>query len=151
MADSLRLDPWCFGNDGQNFPSPDYKQWLEYDTLSEFGQGSPVHGPCYWVTANGARTLLHKRCGGPPVWDNLGCKVALPLWERHWFRGFIARIGVLDITTAELTILAPRFRVLHLQSFDDLIVRGIDSPIWQPKDLAINIAATAKRVVYALR
>jgi len=141
MASSLQPDPWCFGNDAQRFFSLNQEQALEYGTLNEFGQGGPVGGSCYWVAKNKPRILVHDPCGGPPAWELMGLKVALPVWEQHWLHGTIARVGVLNTVTAQLTIFAPWFRVPHLLEFKGLYVKGVDSPVYNAKgfiDRAIN-------------
>ncbi|UOQ73340.1 hypothetical protein [Hymenobacter cellulosilyticus] len=58
-----QTDPWNFPS---RFPAPNQRQAIHYGPLHEFGQGSPVWGPAYWITAAQTVVLLHRRCGGPP-------------------------------------------------------------------------------------
>lgn len=150
MAGAAQLDPWNFGDNTVHFPSPDHSQKLEYSALTELSQGGPVGGPCFWSTAAQTRTLVHASCGGPPVWDSTGSKVALPVWENHWLHGIIARVGVLDTIAGELTVFAPRFRVLHLQQFNGRLIAGIDSPVYQLTWLMIDASTTPTKSVIQL-
>ncbi|PJJ52871.1 hypothetical protein CLV45_3528 [Hymenobacter chitinivorans DSM 11115] len=124
---------------------------MYYGPLHEFGQGSPVWAPGYWVSAGQPVLLLHKRCGGPPVWEPSGQRVAFPIWERNWLGSILARIGILDTVAAELRVLAPRFRVLQLEQFDGQFVKGIDSPVFGPRAFTVDVTtARRKRTVSLL-
>lgn len=111
-------NPWNFGNNDKCTRSPDKMHRLVYYDLGEFAMGSPLAGTCY-LESNDKRKFEIGWCGGPPVWDFSGQRVAVPIWTPQRFQ----RLGVLDVMTKELTVFSGPFSsVLHLRSFNNNLI-----------------------------
>jgi hypothetical protein len=118
-------NPWDISNKDKNLSSPvgDYR--IEYGELSEVAMGAPLGGECFLVNPNNLKMKLIDRAGGPVVWEPRGKKVAFPVWtgERK------QKIAVVDLDLNTLTIYSSTFRVLDLKSFENYVVKGLDSPL----------------------
>ena len=113
-------DPWSF-DEYIDFPSPDKGDRVVYEDLGEVAMGGPLRGDGFLETRDKERYLLHDSCGGPPVWDLTGKRVALPIWTKD--RG--QHLGVVDMDKKELTTYKGRFGVLHLRAvYDNLVDLG---------------------------
>ncbi|ALD22208.1 hypothetical protein [Hymenobacter sp. DG25A] len=132
-------DPWNFSNVERQLFAGDTSQRLEYGALQEMNQGGPLHGPCFWITPNGRRVQLPGSYGGPPIWDAVGRRVALPLWQQALFSSPNQRLAVLDTQLQQLVVFRRGFSVLHLQAFEGLVVTGVDSPIQRPASVSFNL------------
>lgn len=119
------ISPWSFSNSDENMVSPNGICKIEYSELYEIAMGAPVGGTCFCIYLDKTRIKIHDFCGGPPVWNTTGVKVALPIWTKDRNQ----RIAILDTELKTLTIFSLQFRVLHLLSFIESIVHGKDSPI----------------------
>jgi len=117
--------PWNFSNEDKNLFSPNGHYRLEYGVLSEIAMGAPVGGNCFLVYPDHSKRKLHDRAGGPAVWETAGFRVALPVWTVRRDQ----RLAVADLDARTLTIYAQKFRVLALQTFDQGLIAGQDSPI----------------------
>ncbi|MFT4023455.1 MAG: hypothetical protein QM664_06700 [Flavihumibacter sp.] len=126
-------DPWNFSNNDRNLFSPDGLHRIEYTDVHEIAMGSPLAGTCYLMRDLG-RTLLHGYAGGPPVWNERGNKVAFPIWAFDRSQQLV----VIDVNEMTMTMYAPHFRVLQLEAFEQDIVYGIDSPVFQPEELRFD-------------
>jgi len=144
------LTPWNFSNNGSCFYSPDALQRLDYEDLREMNQGGPLHGSCFWVTADNQRCQLPGTYGGPPIWNTTGNRVALPLWSQALLWGADQHLATLDTHLSKLVIFKQRFHVLHLQAFEDLFITGIDSPAYNPSSLLFNLETAAIKHVFEL-
>ncbi|WP_303309742.1 hypothetical protein [Hymenobacter sp. BT730] len=132
-------DPWNFSNVERQLVSGDNAQRLEYGTLKEMNQGGPLHGFCFWITPTGRRVQLPGTYGGPPIWDAVGRRVALPMWQQALFSSPNQRLAVLDTQLQQLVVFRRGFSVLHLQAFEGLIVTAVDNPAHRPAPVSINI------------
>lgn len=140
-------DPWNFTNE---FAAPNGNQYLRYDSLSEFGQGSPLTGECFWVGPDGLMVQLFGRYGGPPVWNATGQRAALPRWQPSVLGGMRQHLAVLDTQLRKLAVFQQSFRVLHLQEFIHLLVTGLDSPLYNTNSLLFNLETAAIKRVFEL-
>ncbi|AIZ62682.1 hypothetical protein PK28_01505 [Hymenobacter sp. DG25B] len=132
-------DPWNFSNVEQQLFSGDTSQRLEYGTLKEMNQGGPLHGSCLWVTPTGRQVKLPGSYGGPPVWDVVGRRVALPMWQQALFSSPTQRLVVLDTQLHQLIVFRRGFSVLHLQVFEGLVITGADGPAHRPAPVSFNL------------
>jgi hypothetical protein len=137
--------PWDFNVGAQQFVAPDHGQSLRYqfDRLSEIGMGGPLRGPCFWIRPDGKEVLIHENCGGPPVWQQQGKYVAIPIWKFSRLKSWTARIGVLVLASKQLVLFKESFQVLHLKQFEGCLITGVDSPILLPKTLRVDTAVAA--------
>jgi ABC-type phosphate transport system auxiliary subunit len=131
-------NPWDFGNEVKQLISPDGANRVEYGELNEIAMGGPLVGDCYWVDSGGRKHLIEHGCGGPPVWNESGTQVAIPVWTRK-FLGTVQQLIVVDVTTREAKRYRETFDVLDLRSFHEGILYGYDSPIHETKTVQFNI------------
>src|SRR6478736_9549914 len=131
--------PWIFENADEQMFSPDRQFRIEYGTLIEFVQGSPLAGKCFLVDNSGGKHLINKLCGGPPIWSAEGNKVAIPVWKRTFLKGTIQKILIIDINNKECTLFRKKFRVLDLKSFNKNIIYGIDSPVHKTDEVHFDL------------
>ena len=142
--------PWDFNIGNQQFFSPDHSQSLRYqvDSFIEIGMGGPLYGACFWVAPNCKEVLLHTHCGGPPVWQQQGNCVAIPIWKFSRFSSWTVHIGVLELANKKLIVFKKSFQVLLLEQFDKYLITGVDSPIYCPKTLHFDaFTAAIERII----
>lgn len=138
-------DPWRFPEAHSCSIS---QQSLVYRGLGEIGQGGPLIGVCFWHDAHGQQIELPGSYGGPPIWEPLCYRVALPLWSRGLFED--QQLAILDTQLRKLVVFRRGFRVLQLQSFDGLQITGIDSPIYNPRPVSFDAGVEAIKRVFEL-
>jgi hypothetical protein len=141
-------DPWNFADEVSTVYSPNGTQRLEYRELYEKSQGGPLSGNCFWVTVHGQRVQLPGSCGGPPVWEPQGYRVVLPLWSTSW--GADQQLTILDTQLRKLAVFRQGFDLLCLQSFNGLLVSGLDNPIYKPRPVNFNAGAEAIQRIFEL-
>ena len=130
-------NPWDFPNENSNDLENDKKAILKYLNLNEIGMGAPLRGVCN-LKINDKEVLIDKNCGGPTVWTRNGQKVAIPIWDKSFFRGPFQRIGIVDLKKQTLTKYKKKFSVLDLRSFSGNFILGFDSPIHRIKKLEFD-------------
>ena len=138
--DSLKYpNSWDFSNETSNGLDNDNNATLEYSNLNEIGIGAPISGICNLTKKGINNILIGKNCGGPAVWNEVGLKIAIPIWEKSFFKGIFQRIGVFDLEKQTLTKYKKKFRVLDLRTFNDNLIKGVDSPIHKMESVEFNI------------
>jgi len=147
MVDTLP-NPWSFFNGNKSIYSPNGKQRLQFGELQERNQGGPLWGNCNWVQADGIVVPLPGIYGGPPVWDTMGHRVALPRWTR--FSCHDQQLALLDTQLCKLIVFKQGFSVLHLQNLNKLVLTGVDSPIHRPQIVHFMLATEAIQRVFEL-
>jgi hypothetical protein len=127
-------NPWNFSNIDKNLISPNGLYKVEFGNLNEIAMGAPIGGECY-LNFNNLKYKLNEWCSGPILWNNLSSKIALPIWTENRTQ----KIEIVDIIELKITTYTREFRVLHLHSFVDNLVQGIDSPIQTTKILYFDL------------
>ena len=120
---------WDFPNNNSNGLNNENQAVLEYSNLNEIAMGAPIGGICKLTTNQLKKVLINKWCGGPAIWNEDGLKVAIPIWDNSLFNGTFQRIGIVDLKKQTLTKYKKKFKVLDLRSFNNNLIKGIDSPI----------------------
>nr|WP_314498775.1 hypothetical protein [uncultured Chryseobacterium sp.] len=131
-------NPWNFCNTEKSMISPNGLYKAVYYNLNEIAMGAPLGGPCCVETSGGVKIKLHDWCGGPPVWEKNGLLLTIPVWTRNALQGTFQQIAVMDMITEKLTVFKRTFRVLDLQSFEESIIKGCDSPVYHPQTVHFN-------------
>ena len=126
--------PWNFANTDANLISPNQHYQVEFGPLYEIAMGAPLGGCCYLLVED-QRIKLHDWVGGPIIWEETGNKLALPLWTKQRQQ----QLAIFDPSTFTLTTFQRIYRVLHLTSFSTNQISGIDSPIYQPITVQLNL------------
>ena len=130
---------WDFPEENSNNLKDENNAILEYSSLCEIGMGAPISGICKLRKKDGSAFLVGENCGGPSLWNESGLKVAVPFWEKSFFRGKIQKIGIVDLEKNTLTKFKKKFRVLNLETFENNKIKGIDSPIYKSKTIEFEI------------
>lgn len=138
MIDPLHPDPWDFHNTDKTLVAPDKRHRLVYYNLNEIAMGAPLGGPCF-LEGNGEKVKINDWCGGPPVWEQESKSFAIPIWARTFSEGTIQKIGIVDLEHLELKIFEKTFRVLDLRFFEENMVSGFDSPIYNTETVSFDI------------
>lgn len=129
-------DPWSFDHE---FISPDNVHRLFYYGVQEVSEGAPLGGICEWINAEGSNKRIGRLCAGPPLWHKEGKFVAIPVWTDSILSGKRQRIALLNTENSTLTVFRRVYHVCHLHLFEDKILSGIDSPLYKPKRIEIDI------------
>jgi len=133
MSKKNKSTPWGARLNDKSFISPDKsKRILFYG--GEIAMGSPLRGTCYIETRTGKIELGHN-CGCPAVWSDDNRYLALPLWTDQLDQ----RIAIVDFEDMVMRRMKGVYRVLHIKSFEDGIVYGVDSPIHRKEYFEIDI------------
>jgi hypothetical protein len=74
---SFSSDPWDFSNHDENLSLNNKGKRIEYGDLKEVGMSAPLGGPGFLVDTTG-RHQIHDWCGGPPIWEVEGDRIAIP-------------------------------------------------------------------------
>jgi hypothetical protein len=130
---------WGFPNENSNKLKNENNATLEYSNLNEIGMGAPISGICKLNKKGRNVVLIGNNCGGPALWNESRLKIAIPIWEKSFFRGQIQKIGIFDLEKNTLTKYKKKFRVLNLETFKNNKIEGIDSPIHKTKTVEFNI------------
>jgi hypothetical protein len=139
-TDSLKYpNSWDFPNENSNGLNNDNIATLEYSNLNEIGMGAPISGICNLNKKGVNKIIIGKNCGGPAVWNEVGLKIAIPIWDKSFFKGTYQRIGVVDLEKQTLTKYKKKFRVLDLRTFNNNLIKGVDSPIHKMETVEFDI------------
>lgn len=114
-----------------NLTSPDGRITAVIDEASEFGQGSPTIG-----TLKLSNGLIFDKCNPSAVWSDDAKFLAIPQWrttERQ-------RILIISIEQATFGYTDKIFSVLELHSFSAGKIKGIDSPVYKPREIKIDLS-----------
>jgi len=130
---------WDFPNENSNGLNNEKQAILEYSNLNEIAMGAPIGGYCELRKYGLNKILIDRWCGGQAIWDTNGVKVAIPIWNKSFFKGTYQRIGIVDIEKLTLTKFKRKFNVLDLRSFNQNLIKGFDSPIHKTKLVEFNI------------
>ena len=130
---------WDFPNNNSNGLKDENKAVLEYSNINEIAMGAPIGGICKLTTSQLNKILIDKWCGGPAIWNQDGLKVAIPIWNNSLFKGTFQRIGIVDLEKQTLIRYKKKFKVLDLISFNNNLIKGIDSPINKMKNFEFDL------------
>ena len=111
--------------------SPDGQITAVIGKASEFGQGSPTTG-----TLKLSNGLTFKSCNPSAVWSDDSKFLAVPQWRTTQRQ----RILVISIERATFGYTADIFSVLELHSFSGGKIKGIDSPVYKPHEVEIDLS-----------
>ena len=125
---TTKISAWA---DSLNLPSPDGQITAVIDDGHEFGQGSPIIGTL--VLSNG---VTFEGCSPSAVWSDDSKFLAVPQWVP------VRRQRVLVISMEKKTAgwVSGKFSVLELHSFSGGKIKGIDSPVYKPREIEIDFS-----------
>ena len=111
--------------------SPDGKLTAAIDDAREVGQGAPTYG-----TLNISNGMSYRSCNPSIVWSDDSQYLAVPQWTRERNQ----RLLVISLVRESSGYAPGLFSVLELHSFLDGKIKGIDSPIYQPREIEIDVS-----------
>jgi len=122
-----KISPWT---DSVYLSSPDGKLTAAIDDASEVGQGAPTSG-----ILNISNGISYRGCNPSIVWSDDSQYLAVPQWTRERDQ----RLLVISLRDKSFGYAPGVFSVLELHSFLNGKIRGIDSPIYQSREIEIDL------------
>jgi hypothetical protein len=111
--------------------SPDGQITAVIDKASEVGQGAPTYG-----TLKLSNGLIFQGCNPAAVWSDDSKFLAVP----QWTESMMQQLLVISIEQASIGYAPDIFHVLELHSFSSGKIKGIDSPIHEPREIEIDLS-----------
>jgi hypothetical protein len=128
---SKLISPWS--NDSFQLSSPDGKFAAVFENWGEIHMGAPTVGRLRiepWKS-----TVIWDSCNPSMVWSDDSQVLAIPQWTKERRQ----RLLLISIEYQRSMLFDRDFSVLELHSFNGLIIRGIDSPSWQPNEIEVEV------------
>ena len=136
---NMSISPWeTFAK--QDSPNGQYV--AVFDDAMEIAMGAPMRGTLT-VRQKGQNNSLIELpdANGSFVWSSDSTAIAFPRWTVKRDQ----RLCVLRLPSRLTEEIAGRFDVLQLESLCDGLLVGIDSPIYRPKKIEIQIPQPTRR------
>jgi hypothetical protein len=127
---SPSISPW---SDSADCVSPDGKYRAIIHQASEVGMGAPTSGTLV-ITENspdGRILSRHMSCSPSFVWSADSKEIAVPQWTQDRNQ----KLVIVTVPSGQVRVLPEDYYVLELSSFENRIVRGIDSPVYMPRQI----------------
>ena len=121
------ISPWA---DQVNLSSPDGKTTAAIHDAAEVGMGAPTSGRLR--LSNG---LTFESCNPSLVWSSDSVYLAVPQWTPLRNQ----RLLIISVTRRRHGYGPGEYRVLRLESFERGVIRGIDSPVHQPRPVRVDL------------
>lgn len=125
MVDTI--SPWAYS---VSLTSPDGELTAAIIDASEIAMGAPTHGS---LTISSGITF--QRCNPSIVWSDDSQFLAVPQWTRERDQ----RLMIIAVKENRVGYAPGIFSVLELHSFVGGRIKGIDSPIYQPCDIEVDV------------
>jgi hypothetical protein len=125
---TAKISAWDYS---LHLTSPDGQFTAVIGKASEVGQGAPTYG-----TLKISNGLTFEGCNPSAVWSDDSKFLAIPQWTAVRRQ----RILVISIEQASFGYTADIFSVLELHSFSGGKIKGIDSPVYQPREIEIDLS-----------
>ena len=124
----LKISAWEYS---LNLTSPDGRMTAVIDDAGEVGQGAPTYG-----TLKLSNGLTFEGCNPSAVWSDDSKFLAIPQWTA------VRRQRILVISVEQAAVGYPPdiFSVLELHLFSGDKIKGIDSPIYKPREIEIDLS-----------
>jgi hypothetical protein len=118
--------PW---NIDVKLKSPDGKHLAKIENAMEIAMGAPTSGLLKITTGF---ELDH--CNPSMVWSDNSKYLAVPQWTKNHQQ----RLVLISVENSKVAYSPKKYKVLQLHNFSNGIVKGIDSPIHEPKPFEID-------------
>ena len=122
------ISPWAWE---AVLPSPDGRMTARIDGAMEIAMGAPSAGRLIISTG-----IALDACNPSIAWSHDSRYLAVPRWTPDRAQQLV----IVDVEQGTTRVAPGRYRVLQLESFDEGVVRGVDSPIHQPRPIAVAVA-----------
>lgn len=121
------ISPWSWEAE---LASPDGQVTARIVDAGEIAMGAPTSGRLVLSTGQTVES-----CNPSMVWSHDSRFLAVP----RWTPGREQQLVIVDVRRRTVRVLPGIYRVLQLDSFDGGVVRGVDSPIHQPRAIALPV------------
>ena len=125
---AAKISAWDYS---LHLTSPDSQFTAVIDEASEVGQGAPTYG-----TLKLSNGLTFKGCNPSAVWSDDSKFLAVPQWTERMMQ----RLLVISIEQKTVGYAPDIFSVLELHSFSRGKIKAIDSPIYKPREIEIDLS-----------
>lgn len=123
-----KISPWA---DAVYLASPDGKLTAAIIGAQEVGQGAPTSG-----ILNISNGLSYQRCNPSIVWSDDSKYLAVPQWTHERDQ----RLMVISLERKCSGYAPGLFHVLELHSFLSGSIKGIDSPVYRPRQIEYAVS-----------
>ncbi|MEM6672954.1 MAG: hypothetical protein AAF726_08920 [Planctomycetota bacterium] len=125
--------PWALGSESE---SPDGRFLAAVSDAGEIAMGAPTSGSLSIVErSSGERRTFDGGFSPSFAWCDDSRRLAIPRWTRSRDQELV----VVDaVSGKEFTVAGP-FSVLELHAFEGDVIRGVDSPAYQPRPLEVHL------------
>jgi uncharacterized protein YfaP (DUF2135 family) len=131
---SYPISPWT---DSEERVSPDGRFRAVIEGAIEIAMGAPTSGTLV-IAENNAAGRIHvqlESCNPSFVWSSDSRAVAVPQWTPIRQQ----RMCIVSVPSGKVRAIPGPFSVLELHAFEQGVVRGIDSPIYVPRNIAVPV------------
>ena len=104
---------------------------------NEIAMGAPTSGTLKLSTG-----FVFNNCNPSFVWSDDSRFIAVPIWQSNRSQ----RLAIINVENGKITHHKKKFRVLELCSFIGGVVSGIDSPIYKPERIELNLSEIIKSI-----
>ena len=125
---AAKISAWDYS---LNLTSPNGQITAVIDDASEVGQGAPTYG-----TLKLSSGLTFKGCNPSAIWSDDSKFLAIPQWTERRMQ----RLLVISIEQGSVGYAPYIYSVLELHSFSRGKIKGIDSPIYKPREIEIDLS-----------
>jgi len=121
--------------------SPNGQYVAVFDDAMEIAMGAPMRGTLTVRQKGQQKPLIElPDASGSFVWSSDSTAIAFPRWTMKRDQ----RLCILRVPTGHTEEIGVRFDLLQLESFGDGRVVGVDSPIYRPKKVEIQLPLNTK-------
>ena len=121
--------------------SPNGQYVAVFDDAMEIAMGAPMRGTLTVRQKGQQKPLIElPDASGSFVWSSDSTAIAFPRWTVKSDQ----RLCILRVPTGMTEVIDERFDVLQLESFCGGRVVGVDSPIYRPKKVDIQVPLDTK-------
>ena len=123
----MSISPW---SGDVEVSSPNGESLAQVLNTHEIAMGAPAAGRLF---VNGK--AISKRCSTSIIWSDDSRYIAFPEWT--WSNN--QKLKILNVQSGKIKKLFKSYSVLELSGFNNLVISGVDSPIYKPKNLNVEL------------
>jgi hypothetical protein len=131
---STPISPW---SDSADCISPDDRYRAIVDQAEEVGMGAPTSGTLVISENRQGSEILsrHMSCSPSFVWSSDSSAIAAPQWTPNRKQ----RLIVISVPSGQMSTAPGEFSVLELHSFENGVIRGVESPAYMPRSIQQHV------------
>lgn len=130
---NLPISPW---DSYAEKTSPDGQYLAVFDDAMEMSMGAPMRGTLVVRQTGVDKPLIELQdSNGSFVWSSDSKALAFPRWTKKRDQ----KLCILRLPSRVIEEMNGRFDVLQLESFSECRLVGVDSPVYRPKKVQIQL------------